>query len=88
MLATIPCVSRLDLSYGAEKDYWRFTAAACKLLFGEVFGADQVSVYPYGNCLVSIAFLAGVAAEELSSKVFIDQDNTFQLLVAVKAIKE
>jgi hypothetical protein len=88
MLATIPCVSRLDLSYGAEKDYWRFTAAVCKLLFGEVFGPDQVSVYPYGNCLVSMAFLAGVALEELSSHVLGFQDETFQFLIAVKAVKK
>ena len=87
MLATVPCVSRLDLSYGEEKDYWRFTAAACKLLFGEVFGAEQVSVYPYGNFLVSSAFLAGVAAEELSPQELDLQDETFQFLIAVRAVK-
>lgn len=88
MLATLPCVSRLDLSYGVEKDYWRFTAAACKLLFAEVFGADQVNVHPYGNFLVSSAFLAGVAAEELSTRELGAQDEVFQLLTAVRAMKK
>jgi SAM-dependent methyltransferase len=88
LLATLPCVSRLDLSYGAEKDYWRFTAAACKLLFGEVFGADQVLAIPYGNSLVSIAFLAGMAAEELSPRELAVQDEVFQFLIAVRAVKE
>ncbi len=88
MLATLPCVSRLDLSYGADKDYWRFTAAACKLLFGDVFGADQVNVFPYGNFLVSSAFLAGVAAEELSTRELGAQDEVFQLLTAVRAVKK
>ena len=88
LLASVPCVSRLDLAYGEGKDYWRFTASACKLLFGGVFGADRVSVYPYGNFLVSIAFLAGVAAEELSQRELSVQDETFQFLVAIKAVKE
>jgi SAM-dependent methyltransferase len=87
LLATLPCLSRIDLSYGVENDYWRFTAAACKRLFGEVFGADQVSVYSYGNCPVSIAFLAGAAVEELSTKELGFQDEVFQFLVAVRAVK-
>jgi SAM-dependent methyltransferase len=87
LLATVPCVSRIDPTYGSEKDYWRFTAAACKLLFGEVFGADQVRVVPYGNVLVSIAFLAGVATEELSPQELNLQDETFQFLIAVRAVK-
>ena len=88
MLATVPCVSRLDLAYREGKDYWHFTAAACKLPFGEVFGADQASVYPYGNFLVSIAFLAGVATEELSQRELVVKDETFQFLVAIKAVTE
>ena len=87
LLATVPCVSRIDLSYGAEKDYWRFTAASCKLLFSEVFGADRVNVVPYGNCLVSTAFLAGVSAEELTIQELDFQDKVFQLLIAVRAVK-
>jgi hypothetical protein len=87
MLATVPCVSRLDLTYGIEKDYWRFTAAACKLLFGEAFGADRVRVNTYGNYLVSTAFLAGVAAEELSAQELDVQDEYFQFLIAVRAVK-
>jgi SAM-dependent methyltransferase len=88
ILATVPCVSRLDLSYGTEKDYWRFTAAVCKILFGEVFGADHVNVYSLGNFLVSVAFLAGVAAEELSIRELGAQDELFQFLIAVRAVKE
>jgi hypothetical protein len=88
LLATVPCVSRLDLAFGKDRDYWRFTSGVCKLLFGEVFGEEQVSVYPFGNCLVSIAFLAGIATEELSKRELALQDETFQFLTAVRAVKK
>ena len=87
LLATVPCVSRIDPSYGMEKDYWRFTRSVCRTLFGEAFGADSVNVRAYGNVLVSIAFLAGVATEELSSQELEAHEDTFQFLIAVKAVK-
>src|SRR5688500_4896523 len=41
LLATVPVVSPVSRSLESH-DYWRFTAASCKKLFVEVFGADQI----------------------------------------------
>jgi len=88
LLVTVPCVSRIDPSYGGDKDFWRFTDSGCKLLFGEVFGIDHVNIYSYGNVLCSMAFLTGIAHEELSKKELDYCDPLFQLLIGVRAVKQ
>ncbi|MGE5224349.1 MAG: methyltransferase domain-containing protein [Omnitrophica WOR_2 bacterium] len=87
LFATLPGVSRVDLSYGPEKDYWRFSASACEKMFGAVFGSDRVAVRSYGNVLSAIAFLAGVSCEELSHKELDAHDPLFQVLIGVRAVK-
>ena len=66
LLATVPAVSRLWYAPEAAPDYWRFTAAACSTLFGEIFAPDQVTIRAHGNVLTCIAFLTGMAIEELT----------------------
>ncbi len=85
LLVTVPCVSRLvpDLP-----DYWRFTAASCNRLFGEVFGSGRVSVHACGNVLVDVASLMGMAREELSPRELDKHDEQFPLIIAIRAIKE
>jgi hypothetical protein len=88
LLAMVLCASRIDPDYGMEKDYWRFVRSACKTLFGETFGSDSVRVRAYGNVLVSIAFLAGVATERLSSRELDAHGETFQFLMPVQVEKK
>ena len=85
VLATLPALSRLDPSGGT--DFGRFTAASCERLFGAVFGAGNVTVTAKGNVLAAIAFLAGLAAEELSQRELDVEDELFPLLVTVRAVK-
>jgi SAM-dependent methyltransferase len=86
LLCTLPSVSRMEPgSLGAE--FWRFTAAACTRLFGEAFGEENVAVRARGNVLVSIAFLAGMATEELRASQLEEDDEYFPLLVTVRANK-
>jgi len=87
LLATVPGISRLDPRYGVESDYWRFTVASCTALFGEVFGAEQLSVRSYGNVLAAIAFLTGMAHEELSRRELEAHDESFPVVIAVRAVK-
>ncbi len=84
LLVTVPAVSRLDRRL---PDYWRFTAASCHALFGEVFDPDQVTVHSYGSVLTAIAFLEGMAGEELSRAELDAHDPFFPLLIAVRAVK-
>jgi SAM-dependent methyltransferase len=86
LLVTVPCISKIADEPGTV-DCWRFTVASCSLLFGGHFGAENVAVRPYGNLLTAIAFLLGMAQEELSPEDFNVQDEAFPLIVGVRAIK-
>jgi SAM-dependent methyltransferase len=87
LLATVPAVSRVIRGQDHSQDYWRFTAASCAALFGERFGPEQVTVRARGNVLTCIAFLAGMAYEELSRRELDTDDPDFPLLVTVRAVK-
>jgi hypothetical protein len=87
LLATVPAVSRVAPRRGRDTDCWRFTALACSRLFGDVFGARNVTVRAYGNVLTGIGFLAGIAAEELTARELAEDDPYFPLVVTVRAVK-
>ena len=86
LLATVPSVSRIDPVPGVEGDYWRFTKASCGRLFRDVFG-EAVTVDAYGNVLTAIAFLTGLAKEELKPHELDLRDDFFPVLIAVRAVK-
>lgn len=87
LLVTVPAVSRVVQGMERTGDYWRFTAAACATLFGDIFGPPQVTVRTYGNVLACVAFLTGMAAEELTHRELNTHDPGFPLLTAVRAVK-
>jgi SAM-dependent methyltransferase len=87
LLVTVPCVSRVVPRYGQETDYWRFTPASCRRLFGDVFGGEHVTVEPLGNVGAGVAFLRGVAVEEVPMSVLEVNDENFPVVVAVRAIR-
>jgi SAM-dependent methyltransferase len=88
LLATVPCISKVDQGYGKNKDFWRFTDSGCRMIFGNVFGCSQVSIHAYGNVLSSIAFLSGAAQEELTHKELDHIDPAFQLVLGIRAVKQ
>ena len=86
VLCTVPVVSRLTRGLDAG-EFWRLTPAACRRLFERSFGSGAVEVRGVGNVLVCVAFLLGMAAEELSARELQAEDASFPLLVTVKATK-
>ena len=84
VLCTVPSVSRIARRY-LEAEYWRFTVASARSLFAATFGEERVSVEPHGSVLTSIAFLTGMAAEELSQRELEATDPFFPLLITVSA---
>jgi SAM-dependent methyltransferase len=87
LLATVPTLGQIVDKQPHLVDRWRFTPASCSSLFGEVFGPEAVDVRTYGSCITSIAYIAGMAQEELSSRELELDDPEFALLVAVKGVK-
>jgi SAM-dependent methyltransferase len=86
LLATVPALSRID-RHLKTTDYWRFTAASCSALFTAVFGGEQVTIRSYGNVLTAIAFLTGMAYQELSRHEVEAHDEYFPVIIAVRAVK-
>ena len=87
LLVTVPSVSRIVFEHEGT-DYWRFTVASCKMIFEEVFGAEQVTLRSHGNVLTAIAFLTGMAYQELSPRELEMNDEYFPLIIAVRAVKQ
>lgn len=88
LLATFPGISQIS-RYDMERwgDYWRFTDASARRLFGHVFGDEHVTVTTYGNVLAACAFLHGLAAQELKPQELAYHDPDYQLLITVRAVK-
>jgi SAM-dependent methyltransferase len=86
LLCTVPAVSRIA-RLQLESEYWRVTPAACSRLFGDVFAGGDVAVRGHGNVLTAVAFLVGMAAEELSARELDRDDPFFPLVVTVRATK-
>ena len=87
LLATVPAVSRVDGAAGVEGDFWRFTHASCTRLFGDVFSLENIRVTAHGNVLAAIAFLTGLAAEELSYDELREHDELFPVLLTMRGVK-
>ena len=88
LLATFPGISQIS-RYDMDRwgDYWRFTDASAKQLFGDVFGMENISVETHGNVLVACAFLQGLATEELKPVELDYNDPDYQVVITVRAKK-
>lgn len=88
LLATVPTItqiSRADMDRSG--DYWRFTSAAVKRLFTDRFPGGSVTIEAHGNVLAAIAFLHGVAADELKRSELDYLDPDYEMLLTVHAVK-
>jgi SAM-dependent methyltransferase len=88
LLATASGMAQLSLEdFDKWGEYWRFTSLSARLLFEEAFGAGNVTVRSYGNVLVAISFLEGLAVEDLKEKELDAVDRSYEVLIAVRAVK-
>jgi hypothetical protein len=53
-------------------------------LIGEAFGNAEARISVFGNVLASVAFLHGIAAEELSPADLDYRDEHYPVLIAVR----
>ncbi len=88
VLATFPAVSRIDCVAGVKGDYWRFTEASARRLFSELFAEENIAIEVYGNVLVAVSFLMGLAALELKKEELDCFDPNFPVLISVRAVKQ
>jgi len=89
LLATFPGISQV-VRYDMDRwgDYWRFTDASTRKLFGNIFGLENVVVETHGNVLTACAFLHGLATSELKAKELDFHDPDYQVIITVRAVKK
>jgi SAM-dependent methyltransferase len=89
LLATSSGINRICRREGVDPwgEYWRFTTQSAERLFARAFPPTHVRAVAYGNVLAAVAFLHGLAAEELTVEELDYQDPDFEVLVAVRAVR-
>jgi SAM-dependent methyltransferase len=78
-------ISRADMDRWGH--HWGFTDRSAQRLFQEFFPRTNVSVEAHGNVLAAIAFLHGLASEELRCEELDYQDADYQVLITIRAVK-
>jgi SAM-dependent methyltransferase len=87
-LVTVPGISKIS-RYDMDRwgHYWSFTTRSVERLFGEHFPLANVQIKAHGNVLAAVAFLHGLAAEELAAEELDCVDPDYELLITVRAVK-
>jgi SAM-dependent methyltransferase len=84
LLATFPGLSQLSCDVWRDTWYWGFTTRAARRLFAEAFPDAEVEIESHGNVLASIAFLQGIATEELERFELDHRDPSYELLITAR----
>lgn len=87
ILATLPCLSRMDRISGIDADYWRFTKAGTKVLFEKAFEPSKLRIESCGNVRSGILSWIGASVEDASRHILEKNDAQFPLLINVVAEK-
>ena len=88
LLATFPGISQIS-RYDMERwgDFWRFTSLSARRVFEEFFPPGNLTIESRGNALAAVAFLHGLAAEELKPELLAHRDPDYEVLITVRAVK-
>jgi hypothetical protein len=88
LLLTSPGISQIARDeWGGENWFWSITGASARRLFGDVFGAANVTVRVHGNVFAATAFLQGVAVEEVQKAKLNVVDDAYPVTITVRAQK-
>ncbi|WP_062291023.1 class I SAM-dependent methyltransferase [Nostoc piscinale] len=87
LLVTVPGISQVVKCDWGDDWCWALTTQSARLLFEEKFPKTNVQFETHGNVLAAIAFLQGLAVQDLHQEELDYQDNEYQLLITVRAVK-
>jgi glycosyltransferase involved in cell wall biosynthesis len=87
LLVTVPGASAVDDGGWGSVLAWSFTAAMARRLFETQFDSDKVVVDAYGNVFAAIAFLQGIAVEEVKPEELNSNDPRYPVVVTLRAVK-
>lgn len=88
LLLTVPGITPVPSgSQWGYTWYWSFTPLAVERLLAESFGREGVAVSVGGNVMAAVAFLHGLAAEELTPEELDTADPDYPVNIAARACK-
>ena len=87
LLVTVPGISQTTDDNWRDSWYWALTVPAMRRLALECFPEALVEVESHGNVLTAVAFLHGLARQELRAGELAVVDRDFPLVVTLRARK-
>lgn len=87
LLLTSPGISRIDRGDWKDTWYWSFTEASIRRLFSEAFGDENCELGVHGNVYAASCFLKGLALEEVDRGKLDVLDQSFPVILTVRARK-
>ncbi|MGI9069727.1 MAG: methyltransferase domain-containing protein [Pyrinomonadaceae bacterium] len=89
LLATFPGICQIS-KYDMDRwgDYWRFTTLSTERLFKENFPTEVLTIQGYGNVMVAISYLDGLAVEDLTPAELDYHDPDYEIIITARAVKE
>lgn len=89
VLITVNGVCRICRpDYELWGDYWRFTSLSMRRLLEEAFPPGAITVESHGNVLTAMAFLHGLAVEELKPAELDLHDPDYEVSITARAVRE
>ncbi len=86
VLATMPGITQIQDGEWGGVWCWSFTPLSAERLFREAFDGD-VAIGAHGNVFAAVAFLHGIAAEELSPAELDQADPGYPVTITVRAAR-
>ena len=87
LLATFPGITQINYEDNSDYWCWSFTQLSVRRLFAESFPEENIRVDAHGNVLAAIAFLHGLAANELRRKELDYRDPDYEVVITLRAVK-
>jgi SAM-dependent methyltransferase len=87
LLASAPGISQIASDEWGSQWFWSFTDQSLRRLLEESFGSGNVEIETRGNVLASVAFLEGLATEDLRRDELDRIDPRYPLVVLARAAK-
>jgi SAM-dependent methyltransferase len=87
LLATFPGISHSGDEEWNSNWCWGLNTISARWLFEEVFPAENLQFESHGNVLAVIAFMHGLAVEELRPEELDQRDRNYEFLITARAVK-
>jgi SAM-dependent methyltransferase len=89
LLLTSHGISKIGRRLGRDDwgEYWHLTTQSLEALMHETFPGADTGIVSFGNVMSAVAYLHGLATEELAESELNYLDPDFEVIVAARAVK-